>query len=220
MSKHLLRDLEHLKKDILSLGSAVEAATDKAIKALLDRREDLAQEVLKGDSEIDRDEMELEESCLKLLALHQPVATDLRFVIAVMKVTNDLERMGDLATNIAERATDLAEDSPIPIPASFSDMAGRVRGMQRDSLNALVNMDTKLARDVCRRDEEVDQIHAQMFEAMQKVMSDDPKTIRRAIHTLSASRHLERMADLATNIAEDVVFMVEGDIIRHHNLDE
>lgn len=215
MSKHLLRDLEHVKKEILGVGALVEEATNKAITAFLDRRPELAEEVIAGDDEIDEKEVAIEEECLKVLALHQPVATDLRFVIAVMKVNNDLERMGDLAINIAERAVSLSERDPIAYPAEFAQMADKVRAMLRDSLDSLVNLDAKLARKVCGDDDEVDAYNRDMFKVLQKLMSRHPDTIKRAMHVLSASRNLERIADLATNIAEDVVFLVEGEVIRH-----
>ncbi len=216
MSKHLLRDLENVKKKILGMGAMVEEATNKAITALVDRRPELAQEVMAGDDKIDELEVAIEEECLKILALHQPVATDLRFIIAVMKVNNDLERMGDLAINIAERSAYLSTHEPIEVPLEFDRMVETVRCMLRDSLDALVNLDTALARKICAQDDAVDAINSEMFRVLQDVMYQEPKTIKRAVHTLSASRHLERIADLATNIAEDVVFMVEGEVIRHH----
>lgn len=215
MSKHLMRDLEHVKKEILGVGALVEEATNKAITAFLDRRPELAKEVIAGDDAIDEKEVSIEEECLKVLALHQPVATDLRFVIAVMKVNNDLERMGDLAINIAERAVYLADHDPIDFPSEFGQMAEKVRNMLRESLDALVNLDSKLARKVCGDDDEVDAFNRDMFSRLQKLMKKEPGIIKRAIHVLTATRNLERIADLATNIAEDVVFMVEGEVIRH-----
>ena len=215
MSKHLLRDLERVKKEILEMGTLVEAATNKAITALIDRRPELAEEVMAGDDTIDEKEVTIEEECLKILALHQPVAADLRFTVAVMKVGNDLERMGDLAINIAERAVYLSTHDPIEVPLDFGRMVEKVQTMLRECLDAMVNLDTTLARKICRGDEEVDAINREMFVILQDLMYRKPETIKRAVHTLSASRHLERIADLATNIAEDVVFMVEGEVIRH-----
>ncbi|MFQ5504476.1 MAG: phosphate signaling complex protein PhoU [Planctomycetota bacterium] len=215
MTKHFQRDLERVKKEILAMGRMVEEATNKAITALVDRRPELAREAMAGDDAIDEKELAIEEDCLKILALHQPVATDLRFVVAVMKVNNDLERMGDLAINIAERAAYLSTHDPIQVPLDFGRMAERVRTMLRESLDSLVNLDAALARKICQEDEEVDGINREMFVVLQGLMYEQPETIKRAVHTLSASRHLERIADLATNIAEDVVFMVEGEVIRH-----
>ena len=213
--KHLQRDLERLKKDILTMGSMVEEATNKAITALLDRRPELAYEVRNGDGLIDEKELEIEEDALKTLALHQPVASDLRFVITVLKVNNDLERMGDLALNIAERAAYLCKHDPVPLPDGFGRMGEMVRRMVKQSLDSLVALDTDLARTVLEEDDIVDDCHRDVFGQLQEMMYADRETIERAIHTISASRNLERIADLATNIAEDVVFLVEGDVIRH-----
>ena len=215
MPKHLQRDLDSLKKKLLTMGDLVEDATNKAIAALGQRRPELAEEVLEGDDVIDRTEVELEEDCLKVLALHQPVATDLRFVISVLKVNNDLERMGDLAINIAERAKYLSTHPPIDVPLDFDRMLELVRGMVRDSLAALVERDVVVARRVLGTDDEVDAINSAMFNAIEERIREEPDSCRRAIHLLSASRHLERIADLATNIAEDIVFLVEGEVVRH-----
>jgi phosphate transport system protein len=215
MTKHLERDLAHLKRELLGLGALVEEATNKAITALVNRRADVADEVRNGDDLIDGRELEIEEECLKLLALYQPMATDLRFIVAVMKVNNDLERMGDLAVNIADRAFDMAMAQPAVPPGDLLTMAERVRAMVRESLDALVNRDCELARKVVRDDEDVDDMHKRMFKFLEELMMKDATLVALGVHTLSASRHLERIADLATNIAEDVVFMVEGEVIRH-----
>ena len=214
MAKHLLRDLERLKKEILGVGALVEQAIHRATTALSERRPDLADEVIRGDDEIDQREVEVEEECLKALALHQPVAADLRFIVAVLKVNNDLERMGDLAVNIAERAQFLAQYPPLSIP-SFGELVHKVRQMVRESLDALVNLDVDLARKVQAEDDDVDRLHRSMYEKLQDLMHRDPGTIDRAISLISASRQLERLADHATNIAEDVEFLVAGEITRH-----
>ncbi|MBC7794028.1 MAG: phosphate signaling complex protein PhoU [Clostridia bacterium] len=215
MTKHLERDLDHLKRELLSLGALVEDATNKAITALVHRRADLADEVRNGDDTIDAHELEIEEDCLKLLALHHPMATDLRFIVSVMKVNNDLERMGDLAVNIADRAFDMASAPPAVPPGDLLTMAERVRVMVRESLDSLVNRDCDLARKVVRDDEDVDAMHKRMFKLLEEQMMREPQSVALGIQTISASRHLERIADLATNIAEDVVFMVDGEVIRH-----
>ncbi len=215
MAKHLQRDLDYLKKALLEVGSKVEEAANKAIMALVERRQDLAAEVIDHDNEIDRDEVLIEEECLKVLALHQPVASDLRFVVGVMKVNNDLERMGDQAVNIAERAAFLAQQPPLGVPLDFNRMIEVVQKMVRTALDAHVNLDTQLARTVGGMDDEVDEIHRSMFETLQERMRVDSELVDRAVAYLSASRDLERIADLATNVAEDVVFMVDGDVIRH-----
>ncbi len=212
---HLQRDLERLRKDILSLGAMVEEATNKAITALVHRLPDMAREVTDGDHEIDSKELEVEDECLKILALHQPVAGDLRFIVTVMKVNNDLERVGDLAVNIAERVGYISTHDPIDVPEDFTEMAKVVGTMVKKSLDALVGGDVELARSVCRDDDVVDSINEKMWSILQARMIEDPSIIKRASHTLSASYQLERIADHATNIAEDVVFMVDGKIIRH-----
>jgi phosphate transport system protein len=220
MTKHLLHDLDRLKKEVLAMGSMVEDAINKAIASLVQRDTDLAQEVLDGDDAIDRKELDVEDTCLKMLALHQPVAGDLRFIIAVLKVNNDLERMGDHAQNIAERALFLATHDPIEVDLDFARMVDTVRRMVRQSLDALVNQDPVLARKVCAQDDEVDELQRHMFDILQSLMSRNSSTIERAVQVLSVSRHLERIADSATNVAEDIVFMVEGEVIRHRQDDQ
>lgn len=217
MPVHLHRDLENLKKEILLLGAMVEDAANKSWLALVDRRAELAQEVIDGDRQVDDQEVQLEEECLKVLALHQPVAQDLRFVVTVMKVNNDLERVGDLAGNLAERAVFLAGQPAIAQPEALQRMADVVRTMLRDSLSAVVNQDTDLARKVLREDQEVDDTHARLYGIMGGRMRESPDEIERLMNLMSVSRYLERIADLATNIAEDVVFLVDGDVIRHQH---
>jgi len=219
MTKHLLHDLDRLKKEVLAMGAMVEDAINKAIASLVNRDTDLAREVLEGDDAIDARELEVEDTCLKMLALHQPVAGDLRVIIAVLKVNNDLERMGDHAQNIAERVLFLATHDPIDVDLDFARMVETVRRMVAQSLDALVNQDPLLARKVCAQDDEVDELQRHMFEVLQSLMSRDSATIERAVQVLSVSRHLERIADSATNVAEDIVFMVEGDVIRHRQDD-
>lgn len=215
MTSHMHRDLAHLRKAILAMGSRVEDALRASAKSLVERRTDLARDVIAGDTEIDRLELELDDECLKILALHQPVAGDLRFVTASMKIINDLERIGDLATNIAQRVLDLDGYMPTDEPLRFEEMTTTTRGMLRDSLNALIRADAKLARDVLVRDDIVDDIHREHFDLLEARMKEDPIAVEAATLLLSASRNLERVADLATNIAEDVVFMVEAVVLRH-----
>jgi len=216
MSLHLQRDLYQLKKEILQLGAMVEVAINNAIIAINDRRPELAEGVFSGEPLINSKEVKIEEECLKILALHQPVAVDLRFIVVVLKVNNDLERMGDFAVNIAKRAIFLASKDPIPWPPEFSNtMSKRIRTMVHDSLEALVKLDVDLAHRVIDMDDDVDDVNRQMYVELQLLMESDTSTIGRAIGLLSTSRYLERVADLATNIAEDVIFMVEGEVIRH-----
>ncbi len=215
MATHLLRDLERLKKQLLILGSMVEEATQKALLTITDGRTELAAEVIAGDREVDDQEILVEDECLKLLALHQPVAQDLRFVLAVLKVNNDLERVGDLAQNIAERGRDLGPDPGTAVPEEIHAMAERVRKMLRDSLDAVVKSDTDLARRVLGDEDEVDRLHKRLFDVVKDALRSDLEQVDELIQLLSVSRYLERIGDLATNIAEDVVFMVEGEVIRH-----
>lgn len=215
MSIHLARDMEKLKKDLLTMGAMVEEAIYEAVTALRDRRPEVARDVIEGDDRIDRWEVEVEEECLKILALHQPVAKDLRFIASVMKINSDLERMGDLAVNIAERAAFLASLPPIPVPHQLGPMAEAAMRMARESLDAFVNCDSETARRICKADDEVDGYNREVIHELQELMERHPETIPRATHLFSVSRQLERIADHATNIAEDVVYMVEGEIIRH-----
>ena len=201
MGKHLQRDLDHIKKELLAIGVMVEIALNNAIESLVKRYPKLTEEI--------------EEECLKVLALHHPVATALRFIISVLKVNNDLERMGDLAANIAERSIYLATHEPLRTVLNFNRMVDGVREMVRKSLDALIRTDTNLARLVLTMDDEIDALNREMYTKLQNIMREDPESVDRAVHTLSVSRYLERIADLSTNIAEDVVFMVEGESIRH-----
>ena len=216
MSLHLERDLDELKRDVLHLGSLVETALGNASVVLRDRRVKLAQAVYAGESVINEKEVQIEESCLKILALHQPVAIDLRFIVVVLKVNNDLERIGDLAENLTARAVYLAEREPMPEPmAIINGMFVTIRSMLKDSLDSLVKLDVDLARKVIAQDDGVDQINRQMYDDFRQMMARDASMIEQATSWLSCSRYLERIADLATNISEDVVFMVEGEVVRH-----
>ncbi len=215
MTTHLQREIDRLKKEILFMGAEVESALGKAVEALITRNSKLAEEVIKSDEEMDQLEVEIEEECLKILALHQPVAIDLRYVIAILKINNDLERIGDLGVNIAERAVYLSSHAPIDLPLDFRGMAEMAQLMLKRSLDALVNLDTTLARQVRASDDEVDAINRYMYTLMEDYIKENPQRISEVLHLLSASRHLERVADQATNIAEDVIYMVEGEIVRH-----
>lgn len=212
---HMHREIENIKKKVLDLGGRVEDHVHQAVRALLSRDIELAGRIIDSDEEIDQLEVLLEEECLKILALYQPVAIDLRFLIAVLKINNDLERIGDLAVNIAERAQFLASRDPVDIPFDFLGMSGKTKLMVRKSLESLVNMDATLAKEVCGMDDEVDAINREMYEQVQEGILKNPAQIGSLIHCLSTSRHLERIADHATNIAEDVIYMVAGEIVRH-----
>jgi phosphate transport system protein len=215
MSKHLHVEIEKLKKRLLSLGAAVEENFRESIRAIEERNDKLARDVVEADLEIDKTEVEIEEECLKILALHQPVARDLRFIVSVLKVNNDLERVGDLAVNIAERALFLSVREKTQIPFDLKSMEEETRSMFEMCLDALVNADVALARRVCEADNKVDELLREAFARVQEAIRVHPDRIECLIAFLSVSRYLERIADHATNIAEDVTYMLEGEIIRH-----
>jgi len=198
-----------------SSAARVDEAIAKAISALVSRNGELARAVIDADTEIDRMEVDVEEECLKILALYQPVAADLRFVVAVLKINNDLERMGDLARNIAKRVAFLAAHERIDLPGEFRVMAGKAQSMVKQSLDALVNSDTSLARMVRDEDDEVDALQRTIRDRIEAQMRTSPERMESLMRLISVSRHLERLADMATNVAEDVIYMVEGDIVRH-----
>lgn len=215
MSKHLERDLDNLQRDLLVLASSVEEAIHRAVRALHERDAALAREVIAGDSQIDEEENRVEEECLKILALHQPVAVDLRRIAAAMKINTDLERMADLAEDVAERAEHLAELPDIPIPGRLQRMTDVTISMVRESLDAFVNLDTRQARRVIRLDDQVDRDNVEIIDELLEIMRQSPELVEPGLSLFSATRHLERIADHATNIAEDVVYLVEGEIVRH-----
>jgi phosphate transport system protein len=219
MTIHLIREVEHLKKMLLELSALVEDSVWQAVKAIEKRDAALANQVIDADTAIDQVEVEIEEECLKVLALHQPVASDLRFLVAVLKMNNDLERIGDLAVNIAERAAYLATQTRMTAPFDFPAMVEKARRMLKNSLDALVNEDVNLAREVCAADDEVDALNRKMYELVEKEGQENPQDLNGLLHLLSTSRHLERIADLATNIAEDVIYMATGEIVRHRSED-
>ena len=215
MSKHLERDLDNLQKDLLTLAASVEEAIHKAIRALQERDVELAEEVIDGDNDIDEEENHVEEECLKVLALHQPVAVDLRRVTSVLQINTDLERMADLAEDIAERAVALARWPAIPIPADLQRMTDLASSMVRQALDAFVNLDARLARLVCRLDDEVDRYNKSIIDELIAAMQRAPEMVEPGLSLFSATRHLERIADHATNIAEDVLYLIDGEIVRH-----
>ena len=216
MTVHLERELDRLKKKILALGAIVEERVRMAIKAMETRDRELAKKVIEADDEIDQIEVDVEEECLKILALYQPVAIDLRFIVAVIKINNDLERIGDIAVNIAERAAFLATQGKLDIPFDFAGMAEKTQSMLKKSIDALVNMDSNLAWEVGAADDEVDAINRAMYLQVQDGIRKNIDRMECLIHLLQASRHLERIADHATNVAEDVIYMISGEIVRHH----
>ncbi|MBW1869551.1 MAG: phosphate signaling complex protein PhoU [Deltaproteobacteria bacterium] len=218
MTRHLQRELDRLKKRILSLGAMVEERVRMAVKAIETRDGRLVHKIIDQDHEIDEAEMEIEEECLKILALHQPVAVDLRFLSAVIKINNDLERIGDEAVNIAQRVIIIDKKEKLDIPFDYSRMAEKAEAMLKMSLDAVVNMDLDAAVKVCISDDEVDGFQNKAYDEIKQAIQVNPERVGSLINLLLISRHLERIADHATNIAEEVIYMVEGEIVRHGRL--
>jgi phosphate transport system protein len=215
MTRHIERQIDALKERIIRVGTVVEEAISKAITALINRDPALAERVIASDEQIDRMEVEVEEECLKILALYQPVAADLRFVVAVLKINNDLERMGDLARNIAKRVAQLSAAPPASLPPEIRTMAMQAQEMVKQCLDAVVNGDPTLARRIREEDDAVDEARLQIRRRVLRGIKDDPDDVENLLRINSVSKHIERIADMATNIAEDVIYMVEGVIVRH-----
>jgi phosphate transport system protein len=213
--KRYEEELKKLREEILYMGGMVEDQIQKAIKSLVDRDSNLAEVIIERDHEVNRLDVEVDDLCIKLLALHQPAGRDLRFITTGLKITTDLERVGDMAVNICERALELNQEPQLKPYIDIPRMARIAQRMIRESLDAFVREDTELALKVCKNDEEVDQLNSQIFREVVTFMIDDPHTINRAIKISSISKYLERIADHATNIAEMVIFMVKGKSIRH-----
>lgn len=208
-------DLTQLREKLLLMGAKVEGMIVDALRSLVERDASLARAVMARDGEVDHLEVEIDELALQILALRQPAASDLRFITLAMKINTDLERIGDLATNIAERSYELIAEPPLKPYVDLQRLGAAVRTMLRDSLDAFVSRDAKRAEEVRARDREVDDLHAQIFQDVQSIMTKDPEAIRRGTRLLFVSKYLERIADHATNLAEAVVFLVRGRDIRH-----
>ena len=219
MATHLLREIENLKREILALGAMAVATVRDATSALENRDQSLARNVIENDVKLDEMEVRIEENCLKVLALHQPVASDLRFIIAILKMNSDLERVGDLAVNVAEHAAFLATQPAVDISFDFGAMAGKAQKMLEMSLDSLVNLSAERAREVLVSDDEIDAMSRQMYLIVQEATRAHPDQTESLIHLLSASQHLERIADHATNIAENLIYLTEGMIVRHRSED-
>jgi phosphate transport system protein len=211
MTRHIERQIDQLKQKILFVGTLVEEAISKAITALINRDIALAQRVMTSDAEIDRMEVEVEEECLKILALYQPVAADLRFVVSALKINNDLERMGDLAKNIAKRVGQLARGQQIDLPPEIRTMAMQAQEMVKESLDAVVNGDTALARHVREQDDAVDEGRQRIRERVLRGITETPEIAESLMRINSVSKHIERLAD--------IIYMVEGEIVRHRASD-
>ena len=216
MKTHLQQELNELKSELLRMAGLAERAISNAVEALVKRDTPLAKKTIQGDAQINEMEINIDERCLNLLALHQPMAADLRFITSAMRINTELERIGDQAVNIAERVIFLNQEAQLKPYIDIPRMAEITQSMVKDVLDAFVNGDARLARSVCERDDQVDALNDQVFRELLTYMMSDPKTITRAVHLIIVSRCLERIADHATNIAEGVIFMVQALVIKHH----
>src|SRR3990167_6012555 len=216
MERHLDLDLDVLRDDLVRMAGLAEAAIGLAVKALVSRDAEMARQVIASDDAVNTLEIEVDERCLRTMALYQPEARDLLFLAMALKINNDLERMGDQAVNIAERTLELLKEPPLKPLIDIPRMAEVAQQMVKASLDAFVRQDVELARSVCRRDDEVDRYDDQLFRELLTYMMQDPRAITRSVNLILVSRHLERIADHATNIAEDVIYLVEGRTIKHH----
>ena len=215
MTKHLERDLNQLSNQISDLGALVSESTSKCMVMLQTFDRGIAKEIVETEARVNTTEVEIEEECLKVLALHQPVAGDLRFLIVVLKVNNDLERMGDQVVNIAERVSFLADKERVVADLDFVAMGDIASRMVSQSVKALVKRDSLMAREVLAMDDDLDAMHARTYRVIQDVMAGNPDIVIPAVSYLTISSNLERLGDLATNIAEEIIFMEEGEVIRH-----
>jgi phosphate transport system protein len=209
-------ELKDLKEKLLEMASRAEEQIGRAVRSLKDRQQSMACEVLDKEESINRLDIEIDDMVMRLLALRQPMATDLRFITSAMKIGSDLERIGDLAVNIAERTLELLKYPQLKPLIDIPRMAELAQEMVRDALNAFITRDAELARNVCERDDQVDKLNGQIFRELLTFMMEDPSTIPRAVDLILIGRHLERIADHATNIGEDVIYMVKGKTIKHH----
>ena len=215
MQRHFHEELESLKQTLLAMGGLVEEQIRQVMRALVERDDTLAQSVVERDQQVNAYDLEVDETCVNLLALHQPAAGDLRFITTAMKIVTDLERMGDQAVNIAQRVLELNQEPQLKPYIDLPRMAEKAQRMVKESLDAFVARDTELARRVCAEDSEVDAIKEQIFRELLTFMMEDPRTIPRAIRLILISRFLERLADHATNIAEMVIYLVDAKMVRH-----
>jgi phosphate transport system protein len=215
MQRHFDQELARLKEQLLRMGSVVERQILRSMQSLVERDSELATKVVDHDRDVNSLDVDIDDTCIRLLALHQPTARDLRFITTAMKISSELERMGDLAENIARRALELNEEPQLKPYIDLPRMGDWTMLMVQECLNAFVNSDSKLARKVCNDDDYVDDLNEQLFRELLSFMLENPKTITRAIRLTFVAKSLERIADHATNVAELVVYMVEGKNIRH-----
>jgi len=216
MERHFDQELKELKQELLTMGSLVEVAVHHAVSSLIARDSGLAEKTIREDGDVNNLEITIEKRCLELIALQQPVAADLRFIVSALQIIKDLERMGDQAVNIAERAIILNQEPQVKPFIDLPKMALQVQSMVKDSLDSFVNGDVMKAKNVCERDDQVDNYNEKIFRELLSIMIKDQKTISRAVYLILVGRSLERIADHATNIAEDVIYMVEARTIKHH----
>lgn len=220
MERHFDEELKHLKEKLLQMADITQEMVGLSVRSLVDRKESLTKEVFALEEKVNHMEIEIEEFVLRLLALRQPAAGDLRLLTAVLKINNDLERVADQAVNIAEIAVDLLKQVPLKPLSDIPHMANLAQRMIKNSLDAFVNQDPQLAKRVCEDDDAVDRMNDQMFRDLLTIIIEDPKTTARAVDLILVSRNIERVADHATNISEDVIFIVEGKNIKHHIQEE
>lgn len=217
MTKHFLRELENLKRDVTAMGGMAEAAVASATRAFLQRDGELARSVIEGDDEVNALEVRIEEECLKLLALYQPAARDLRYLVSAFKIINDLERVGDLAVNLAERALDREGEQMRPGIAELTSMSDHARDMLRRALDAFLTLDGDRAREVMDMDDAADESLRQLYESQVKALEAGETGFESAMRILASAKYLERIADLSTNIAEDVVYVATGEVLKHQD---
>ncbi|MEI7435521.1 MAG: phosphate signaling complex protein PhoU [bacterium] len=215
MSVHLQRDVEKLKQQILTMSAEVESEVRMAVRAIEQRDADLARQVIEREEQTNITEVDVEDNCLKILALHQPVAADLRYIIAVLKINQTLERIGDLSVHVAKRGLFLCGQPPLNMPFRLGEMADKSQGMLKKVLDAFVNLNAAAAREVCSADNEVDAINHDILKQVKVAVMQNPALLEPLLQIMHIARHLERIADHATNIAEDLIFLIEGRIVRH-----
>ncbi len=216
IERHFDEELQELRKNLLKMASLVDEAVRGVLKSLKERDAELAEKIIEKDEEIDMLEIEIDRQCLELIAKRQPIAVDLRFLTSVMKINNDLERVGDLAIHVARRSISLAKFRPIKPLIDIPDMTEKAMKMLKDAMAALVERDSEKAREICERDADIDRIYVQNFREVLTYMMEDKENIKAGIHLILSAKQIERMADHITNIAEDIVYLVEGKTIKHH----
>ncbi len=216
MERHFVQELENLKTQVLRMGSMAEQSVELSIKAVLERREDLARQVLSQEERINAFEIEIDNAVVDLLALQQPVASDLRFILAAMKINNDLERIGDHAVNIAESAISCAARPPLQVTLELPRMGVFTQTMLKDTLDGFIHRDAAVCRAVLQSDDVIDEMNKKIFLDLESVIRSDPSSIEQALDLIRVSRNLERIADLTTNIAEEVIFVAEAQVVKHH----